>query len=470
MIRFSYRQLVIGLVVFGVISLAGAQEQTASNPSAPAQSGNEEATAVSEQRAPAPAFLSGGAGSTDFAPELERSNYLRGGVTVGGTYDDNASSSATNRIDDISYSVMPNITFDITRSRVRWNLAYAGGFIANQRLSERNQGSHDLSAALALKLSPHVNLHLSDSFLATTGFLQQFQNSLGTPVTGPVNQPNQTVITPLSKMLNNTGAADLSYQFGANDMIGGGGTFYDSHFRDTPTGSSSLLDTSSRVGDIFYTHRFGNRNWTGYTYRFQQLTFSPGANRTRTHSLLVSDTITLSPRMTLSFYAGPEYTELDSQVVTIVIAPPLISLATIDTSEHRWSVSGGASFGLQGVRNSLRFDVTRKVSDGGGLLGAVQLTSVGGAFRHQLLPKTAMNLRASYGNNEALGVASVGTPTLKSATGGVGLEQRLSTNLALSLEYGRDFQTGGLVSTTGDINHNRAMISLSYQFTRPLGR
>jgi len=59
--------------------------------------------------------------------------------------------------------------------------------------AHRNQGSHNLNGSLQYRLSPHMDLRLADSFLDTTGLLQQFQNGLGTPVTGPVNQPNQTL-------------------------------------------------------------------------------------------------------------------------------------------------------------------------------------------------------------------------------------------------------------------------------------
>src|SRR5262249_41360816 len=156
---------------------------------------NEPAAPVEDLRAPAPALLVGDADSLSFSSELERSNYLRGGITVGATYDDNASNTGnavTPKIGDFSYSILPNIQLDQTRSRLHWMLSYLGGFTANQRLTEHNQGSHNLNGSLQFRLSPHMDLRLSDNFLDTTGLLQQFQNGLGTSVTGPVNQPNPT--------------------------------------------------------------------------------------------------------------------------------------------------------------------------------------------------------------------------------------------------------------------------------------
>ena len=444
---------------FALLVLAAATFAAAQNPTPPSTQSpdNGAVPAMEDQRAPAPALLGGEANSLSFSSELERSNYLRGGISVGATYDDNAANSATARLGDFSYSILPNIQLDQTRSRLHWVLGYFGGVTVNQRLSARNQGSHNLSGTLQYRLSPHVDLRLRDSFLDTTGLLQQFQNDQGTLVTGPITQPNPTLITPLAKNINNTASADMSYQFSADDVLGGGGTFYDSHFRDVPAGSGTLLDTSTRSGNAYYNHRFTPRNWTGVTYKYQLLDFSAGGNRTVTNSLLLTHTIYLRQRMTLSFFAGPEYSQIDAT-------------APATGTENLLSVSGGASFGWQGKLTSLTLDANRKVSDGGGVLGAVVLNSVGGGIRRQLTRTTAVRLNAIYGHNQELGSAAAGNNPLTSASGGVGLEQQLAQNFMLRLDYSRDYQKGSIVSPVGSVNHNRGSISISYNFTRPLGR
>ncbi len=441
-------------------------DQTPASPPSPNQDTEAQPAATDDLKAPDFPLLYGSGGSLAFSGEIERSNYLRGGIGVGATYDDNATSSVTNRVGDLSYSILPNIALDQTRSRASWTLMYSGGFIANQRLTERNQGSHNLSGSLRLGLSPHVDLTITDNFLATTGFLQQLLNGQ-TPVTGPIDQPNQ-VITPLSKTLNNNGAASIRYQFSRDDVIDIGGTTYDLHFRDQPAGSG-LTDTAARAGSFSYTHRFGARNWAGTTYRFQQLSFSPGFNRVRTHSLLLNDTFYFKPRMSVSFYAGPEYSTIETQVVTVVVNPPVISLVTINNTEHALSTAAGASFDWQGEHTSARVNFARRVSDGGGVRGAVGLTSVSGAVRHQLRRNTALNFHAFFGNNPPLGNATTQS-TLKSASGGASVDQNLSEHLMLHFEYDRDYQSEGSLATPGNINHNRGTISLSYEFSRPLGR
>jgi len=82
-----------------------------------------------------------------------------------------------------------------------------------------------------------------------------------------------------------------------------------------------------------------------------------------------------------------------------------------------------------------------------------------------------MHLNAMYGHNRELGSFSTGNP-LNSATGTLGLEQQFAANFMLRLDYGRDYQTGSTTSSSnvGSVNHNRGTISISYNFTRPMGR
>ena len=223
-------------------------------------------------------------------------------------------------------------------------------------------------------------------------------------MTGPVNQPNPTLITPLAKNMNNVAAADWSYQFSRDDMIGAGGTFYDATSTIFQPGSTSLLDTSTRTGDVYWNHRFTARNWTGITYKFQRLDVGSGTNLTKTHSLLLSHTIYFREHMSLSFFAGPEYSEIDSVIVTANVIPPVISFDTVSNSEHQLSASGGGSFGWQGQLTSTRIEASRKVSDGGGCSGRSGSEQCRRRRTPSVGPRTtAAHLNGMYGHNRELG-------------------------------------------------------------------
>ena len=130
-----------------------------------------------------PALLGGPGSSLAFRSEMERSNYLSGGVNVGAAYDDNALLGSGEQVGNATFSIFPNLALEQSTSRTRWTLRYGGGLTVNQRLSSRNQGSHDLNFDSEFRLSPHVNLRVAEDFALTTGMFtakHRFQSPAGT--------------------------------------------------------------------------------------------------------------------------------------------------------------------------------------------------------------------------------------------------------------------------------------------------
>jgi hypothetical protein len=422
---------------------------------------------------PVPLPLNLDASSLKFSSEVEHRNYLRGGVSVGAAYDDNVLAQPVNPVGSATYSVLPYLSLDQARSRMFWALQYSGGFIVNQRFSAYNQGSHDVGIDLRYRVSPHVNFHVRDHYTLSTSFFDQLQTGPGTPSSpgaGPIQQPNQSIVTPLAKTARDLGTAEMTWQFSAGDMVGGSTTFYDSRYKDVPQNVTSLVNTQSEEGDAFYTHRLTPRNWTGIAYTFQRLTFNPATETADTHSILLFHTFYLQPRMALSLFAGPEYSTLDSQTISTKVTLPLVSVTADPTTTHHWYGAGGVGFTWQGRRNSAQLTAVRKVSDGGGILSAVTYTGGNAGLRRQLTPSTAVELGVIYSQNRALGTAA-GNENLTAASGSLTLEQRLGRSFAATLGYARDYlkASSGAV-LPGQVNHNRGWITLSYHFDRPLGR
>src|SRR5580700_2668072 len=117
-----------------------------------------------------PPLLGGRAMSSAVVTQLEKSNYLRAGVNVGATYDDNPLLLSGGAVGNTSGSIFPSISIEQTSSRVRWSLGYAGGLSINQRFTDQNQGSHSLNFDSEFRLSPHVNLRVAETFSLLTGF------------------------------------------------------------------------------------------------------------------------------------------------------------------------------------------------------------------------------------------------------------------------------------------------------------
>src|SRR5436309_8277428 len=244
--------------------------------------------------------------SMNFTSEGERSNYLRGGLTVGSSYSDNVSPSGGQPISDFSYSVWPFITLDQMRSRLSWNLSYSPGFTFYQKTTAFNESDHNLALALKYRLSPHVTFEVENHFSKTSNFLNQNQNVAAEPSIGV--PAKISVIAPIGDQLRDISSAQLSYQFSPNGLIGATGTFSDLNY---PNRSQvpGLLNSTSSTGELFYTHRLSGKHYIGATYDYANLLSHPNGIRTETHSVLPFYTLYLNSAISFSVFAGPEHSD-----------------------------------------------------------------------------------------------------------------------------------------------------------------
>jgi hypothetical protein len=425
-----------------------------------------------EERATVPLSLDMAAGSLDFSQEATRKNYLEGGVSVGATYDNNLLSSGAPTIGGFTYSVLPNLSLQIGRRRLAWGITYAGGYVANQKYSAYNQSSHNAAFDLQYRLSRHVTLTLHDRFSRIPHLVDQLPDNATTNGVGAIQQPNQAVIAPLTLEQDNTGTAQISYQYSASDIVGAGATSYMTQFGKPPVGSTTVLfDTQSYEGDGFYSHRFTPRNWGGVTYSFARLSFSPGAETFDSHSILLLYTIYLRPRMQVAFFAGPEYSSLNTEIITTVVTPPTVSVTAVPSSDQRWSASGGGSFSWQGSRTSVNASASHKTSDGGGLVGAVELITGSLGVRRQITRFATLEVDAVYGDSRSLDQAASNFRELNSATASVIWTQHLSRGFVARLGYAQEYQKEETqLPPALDIKHSRGWFTIGYEFGKSLGR
>lgn len=405
-----------------------------------------------------PAVLGGPTLSVALRSESERSNYLRGGVNVGATYDDNALLRPHDTVANTGVSVFPNISLEQARSRVKWSLGYAGGFTVNQRIAD--QASQDVKFDSQFRLSPHVTLRLAEGFSYSSGFFDSGNSSgAGTGSGGP----NPSLLLPANKQLSNSTVGEINYHFALRDLVGASGSYSSLHFHDVPAGTQ-LVDTQTASGSAFWLHGLFGRDWAGVAYHFQRVTFDPNGE-TLVHSMMFVNTITLPNRFTLSGFIGPEYSS--NQGLT-----PSGGGTALNFND--WSVAGGIDAGWQKDHTSVAAGYSRQISDGGGLLGAVRLQGVHGNVRQQLAPGWAASVGASYGKNESLTIPVSGSASkINSASLTAGLERNLGKSLALRVSYAHEFQEQlGATdpSLQGTAHRNRFSVTLGYQWSRPLGR
>jgi hypothetical protein len=412
-----------------------------------------------------PAMLGGRGSSLAFRSEMERSNYLRGGVNIGAGYDDNAFLASSGQVGNTTFSVFPSIAIAQSTSRMRWSLGYGGGLTVNQRLSNGNQGSHDLNFDSEFRVSPHVNLRVAEEFSLTAGI---FGASAGSSFQPGAGGSNGTLITPLANRRSSQTVVETNYHFALKDVVGASGSFYDLHYSDVAdvaTGAGTLVDTRSAAGSAFWFHQIFRRDWAGVSYRFQRLTFDP-SGETRVHTFTVMNTLNIYKTFTVSAFIGPEHS--DNHGVAASVPDAGVS------NFGDWSMAGGVEGGWQKERTSVTAGYSRQVSNGSGILGAVRLQNIHAALRRELIPGWAATLGVTHGSNGSLTLTSSSSATsIKTTSVGASVERNIGRSLGFQIGYFHDIQNQSGSSDplqNFDANRNRFSVTLSYQWAKPLGR
>jgi hypothetical protein len=111
-----------------------------------------------------------------------------------------------------------------------------------------------------------------------------------------------------------------------------------------------------------------------------------------------------------------------------------------------------------------------QVSSGGGLIGAARTDSVSASVRQQLSRTLSASVAGGYAQNDVL-AATTAVNNGHTISGTASLQQPLGQHLNVQLGYTRlhqDYSAVAVLAATPDTN--REFVSISYQFSRPLGR
>lgn len=408
-----------------------------------------------------PVLASGQLPSVTPQDDLGPPNMLSGTIQVGAHYDDNALPSVTPRQWDISYAITPEIVLQETRRRVVWSVSYSPGVQFSQNVLYRNYFSQRFDGTLAWRLSPHGTFSAQQYYLVTTNPFAGFT----TTQPGPTISPNQTIFIPNTRQILLLSNALYSYQSSARTTMGVGGSFEQQKYDTIPrTGpSTALIHTQRASGNAYISRQLGARNELGFRYNLQVLKFPQTDARTTTHSFLVFDQMNLSPSTTLTLYGGPEYSLTANEVVLNLG----FIIVTIPARANQWSAAGGVMYNWTGRHLAAAINFSRRVSDGGGLVGAVELTTGDAQLSYRLTPNWSLTSSIS-GSDDQLLASSSGNNELKTYSGKFGVRRRFWRKVAVNWFYQRLNETGSINGLVIG-NHDVAGATLEYSFTRPLG-
>ena len=408
-----------------------------------------------------PILASGQMPATNPRDDVEMSNIFKGAISVGSFFDDNASIGSTPRQWNLNYFIMPSVTFEETRARFVWGLMYAPGFVKSQNLSNRNQFSQNFGGHFTWLPTRHSTLSVQQNYIRSDNPFQQFATS-----PGPTISPNQTIFFPSLMRTSILSNAEYSYQFAEHSSIGLGGSFASQHSDTTPHSgpATSLIRSQIATGNAYYSHQFSARNQLGVQYETEVMRFPVNNARTTTHMFQVFDQMRITPNTTFTVYGGPEYSLTFNQVEVNLG----FIIITIPVRENGWHSSGGVIYSWTGQHVAVNLDYTRRISDGGGLVGAVKLNAGTANFSWRLTNRWSLTAGLAGADDQLLAVQSAQNE-LRTYSARVGLQRQLSKNFSMNMSYERLNETGGLAGLpTG--NHDLASASLVYSFLKPLGR
>ena len=395
----------------------------------------------------------------------ERTNYLKYGVVFTTAYSDNALAGiSSNPVSDISYSVAPTIALDATTPRWHWGGGYSPGFTLYQRTNGLNRSDQNASFDSEFRLSPHVNLSARDALLKSSSVFNQPNFGAGPAISGGVQVPNFTVIAPLADMLANSGSVDLTYQFALNGMIGASGTFTNLHYPN-PSQVPGLVDSSTQGGSAFYSFRVSKMHYIGATYQYQRMVSYPatGSSETQTHAIVMYYTLYPTTRFTMSFFGGPQY----SDTIQPLLPPLNLQLPEVKA----WTPAAGGSLSWQGRLTNVAVSYSHVISGGGGLISAAHSDVATPSIKRQITRTLSGTLNGVYAENKMVIVLVPPGYNGHTISGTAALSQLLGQHLNVSLGYTRLHQSYvGIPALAAHPDTNREFISISYQFSRPLGR
>jgi hypothetical protein len=406
--------------------------------------------------------------------EREFRNVIRGDVTFGALYDDNAVTVNGQPFDGTQYFILPNIGLQQTRPRTVWDLDYRGGLTIDRKAPATSPSFDTAEAGAAavqhlfgrrLLLELHQDYTMTNSTSTHTA-----PNVSPSTVTGP-GQLNSYLALPAGSRTASVSFANLTYQLSRHSSFGVDGSYSMQRFRNVATSSGSalgLIDTRTTTGRTFYTLEVSRRQSIGVEYQIQDLHFQANQARTTDQTAFLFDEIKVKSNIQITVFAGPNFAHTHNN---LLITGPQASPSVVPVIHDQWSYAGGAMFTCRGRRAALRLSGQRVVTDGGGALGAIRAISAGTDLEMMFGRRWSASLGYIYSDGRLLqgSTRSGSRTTLQQGYGAV--DRRLGEHLKARVQYAHIQQASGGTPaplTTG--NHNRVEGELIYQFARPLGR
>jgi hypothetical protein len=425
---------------------------------------------------PAP-FGSGEQPLLRFAGDNGPQNVLMFDLNDSTGYDDHVYGTNQNTYADFFTDVGARLSFFAVRKRLDVSLDYVPSFFIYRRNSSADYWNQTLGFDATLDLSRRFQLRVRDSgteySYGSFGLGQQLVPGLGPPGGAILYS-----INPETRTVSNASRLDLLFTKSERtviDVFGADNTLtYRAHFSDWQgaTGGLTYSYRVTRRGAFSATYVYTNTLFQG-TPSATSLESTQGGSRFATQSLFLSYAYQISKTTSVSFYGGPERTHVGE---TLVLSLPLSTAGVIQVFipfhrfEWDWSAGGGVTTTTH--KTAISLTASRAVSNGGGLLTAVNSDFASLGFARRLPHSWQWSSSLNYGLSQALIFGSLPSGSFNTEIGQVSLGRKLGEHLSLSFDYQhqRQRQGGGYSLGFADLDRDRASVRFDWGVKKiPLG-
>lgn len=409
-----------------------------------------------------PSHLGSEAPALAIDTDLETGNLLVAGFTAGAVYDTRGlyhTGTTPFYSGDTRYFLEPNVGYQRTFSTGGWTLSYSPGVSISQHDTSNDQYTQNLAGDFHLKPNSYILLHARTDYSITTNPFETVGNVDLLPGLGGPFGPNYDGVLPQTKRTSLVSTGDATFRVAEHSAVGVTGNFQKFNYDAVKTGSGTVvfpfINSEIIAGSVFFSQQLSPKVNAGVQVAYTDI-YSRGAlvSRTQAPAPMLFLKWNPSERWALTLYAGPEYAR------TRTVVPPVTYLL------RNWYPTFGGSLAWGGRRSAFDVQAMRRISNGGGLMDAVQDSSAGAGYRVRIVRKLLAELRANWSDEKGLGVSSA--DYFRSLWLGGGPVLEMNRSLVLRLDSGWVHQSErGLSAVPG--NHVLVQCALEYRFHKALG-
>lgn len=384
-------------------------------------------------------------------------------TTVGNTLQYNTQSNAPGFWNNLS-NFGGGIGISQVRSKVFWSLGYNGGinYTTGYQTVSYTTLNQVGSFRLNWEISPRWQFKIKDNYLYSDDPFSPFFEYIGQPAP---NNPNPVLYFPQQVVEQNQATASLLYKLTAHDsLIFSGQESFQHYLRGSV---STLWNSTTYGGAVFLQHQFSPKLVGGGGYNFTALDFGHGESRAGINMIQGFVAYTFSPNLTVSGWVGPELT--NSKDIIPVFCYQLGCFYSI-THSSQWNVAEGGTVRWKAAANNFfGLDFAHQITNGGGLLGAVNFYQVTTTFSRPLTNMWFLNFGAYYSNSLSISQFAA-NQYLDSLSGAIGVGRKLFNNHWTANAYVALIdQKQNYVGLPSTVTTSGLGVTLSYAWNHALG-